>query len=367
MTVGEKLHWRRNNEGSIEVEKKKLSVFNKIKTSIFDFEGYEDLAAEKVSKTIVYIVLLMLIFGILISIAYTFQFSQIINEAKSYVDGEISEINYENNELSIKFNNGQEIAQIDSNNLLADKVIINTTSDEEKIKKSIAEIELEEKGILILKDKVLIKTNISTNNMEYSYKDISEKYNINKVNKDEIISILSGEQKQIFMASLFIAMFVYMFIIYFSSVLVDILLLALLAYIVTKIAGLRLKYSAIYNIAAYSLTLSIILNMIYVMVNIFTGYTIKYFQIMYTTIASIYIITAILIIKSNVIKKQLELNKIIEEQERVKQELKQKEDTEKQQEEQGKREREKQEKKEKEKSENEGEGTPVSEPEGDNA
>lgn len=348
------------------MEKKKLSFFNKIKTSIFDFEGYQDLAAEKVSKTIVYIVLLMLIFGIIISIAYTFQFSQIINEAKNYVNNEISEINYENNELSIKFNNGEEIAKIDSNNLLADKVIINTTSDEEKIKQSHKEIELEEKGILILKDKILIKTSISTDNMEYSYKDISEKYNINKVNKDEIISILSGEQKQIFMASLFIAMFIYMFIIYLSTVLVDILFLALLAYIVTRIAGLRLKYSAIYNLAAYSITLPIILNIIYIIANIFTGYTIEYFRIMYTAIASIYIITAVLIIKSNVIKKQLELNKIIEEQERVKQELKQKEEEKKQQEEQDRREQEREKSKKEKKEENES-GNSGSEPEGDNA
>ena len=45
---------------------------------------------------------------------------------------------------------------------------------------------------------------------------------------------------------------------------------------------------------------------------------------MYTAIASIYIITAILMIKSDVIKKQLELNRIIEEQERVREEIKQK-------------------------------------------
>ena len=72
---------------------------------------------------------------------------------------------------------------------------------------------------------------------------------------------------------------------------------------------------------------------------------------MYTALASIYIITSILIIKSDVMKKQLELNRIIEEQERVRQELKRKEEEEKEQAEQErrKREREKREKKEKEK------------------
>ena len=47
---------------------------------------------------------------------------------------------------------------------------------------------------------------------------------------------------------------------------------------------------------------------------------------MYTAIASIYIITAILMIKSDVIKKQLELNRIIEKQKKVREELKRKEE-----------------------------------------
>ena len=55
------------------------------------------------------------------------------------------------------------------------------------------------------------------------------------------------------------------------------------------------------------------MNIIYFIVNSFTGFTIKYFEIMYTTVATIYIATAILMIRSDVIKKQIELNKIIEE------------------------------------------------------
>ena len=172
---------------------------------------------------------------------------------------------------------------------------------------------------------------------------------------------------------LFVGTMLYIFIIYLSNILVDMLLLAILTYIVTRIAGLRLKHSAVYNIATYSLTLPIILNIIYFVVNAFTGFVIQYFQLMYTALASIYIITAILIIKSDVMKKQLELNRIIEEQERVRQELKRKEEEEKEQAEQErrKREREKREKKEKEKKEREEKkeekGNLGNEPEGDNA
>ena len=226
-----------------------------------------------------------------------------------------------------------------------------------------------------MKDRIIIKTELSTKLMEYSYKDISEEYNINKIDKQEIINILSGQTMYTFLVAFFIVMLIYMFIIYFSSILIDIFLLAILAYIVTRLAGLRLKYSAIYNIATYSLTLPVLLNIIYIVINRFTGFTIEYFQIMYTAIASIYIITSILMIKSDVIKKQYELNKIIEEQERVRQELKRKEEEQKEKEEQERRERERAKKKEKEKQKkereekkkNKGEGEIGETPEGGNA
>ena len=366
----------KNGEGSTKVEKNKLSFFKKIKISIFDFDGYQDLAAEKISKTIIYIVLLMLIFSIVISCIYVSQFYELINQAKNYINNNISEIKYEDYQMTVIPTNGEEVTEIDVNNIINSKIIINTqTTEEAKIQETIDKISKQNNGILFLKDRIIIKTELSTKLMEYSYKDISEEYNINKIDKQEIINILSGQTMYTFLVAFFIVMLIYMFIIYFSSILIDIFLLAILAYIVTRLAGLRLKYSAIYNIATYSLTLPVLLNIIYIVINRFTGFTIEYFQIMYTAIASIYIITSILMIKSDVIKKQYELNKIIEEQERVRQELKRKEEEQKEKEEQERRERERAKKKEKEKQKkereekkkNKGEGEIGETPEGGNA
>lgn len=229
------------------------------------------------------------------------------------------------------------------------------------------EISNSDNGIIVLKNRIIIKSSLSNNLTEIDYKTISEKYNITNISKDEIINLLSSKEMYISIAIFFAKAILYMFIIYFSTVLIDILLLVVLTYIVTRIAGLRLKHTAVYNIAAYSLTLPIILNILYFIVNSLTGFTIKYFQVMYTAIASIYIITAILMIKSDVIKKQLELNRIIEEQERVKQELKRKEEKEKEEAEQERRKKER-EKKNKEKEEKKEENDGINkEPEGDNA
>lgn len=380
------------------MEKEKLSFFKKVKISIFDFDGYQELAAEKISRTIGYIVLLILIFAIIISLTYTFQFNALIGNVREYINNEISEIKYENYELSIipnekqvssenqvqgnqedEVNNEpaiedeQKVMKIDSNELIPAKIIINTeTTAEEEIQANINEISSSQNGILILKDRIIIKNEFSTNLAEYTYKTISEQYNINKIDKTEILNMLSGQAINRVLIIFFITILLYMFIIYVSTMLIDILLLVVLTYIVARISGLRLKYSAIYNIASYSLTLPVILNMIYFVVNRLTGFTIQYFQIMYTALASIYIITAILMIKSDVIKKQIELNKIIEEQEKVKQELKRKEEEKREQEEQERRrqEREKREKKEKEKEpgqEKKGSGDVEETPEGGNA
>ena len=353
------------------MEGKKLSFFKKVKLSILDFDGYQNLAAEKISRTIGYLVLIMLLFSVVISATYTFKGYQLVNRVKDYISTEIAEIQYENYELTIIPNSGEAVTEINVEDVFPFKIILNTQeTDEEKIQESIDQLAKEENALLLLKDRLVLKSEISTKLLETSYKTISETYTINKLDKDETLAILSGPLVHQFMLLFFVTAIFYMFILYFSSILVDILLLFVLAYIVTRIAGLRLKYSAIYNIAAYSLTLPVLLNILYFVVNAFTGFTIRYFQIMYTAIASIYIITAILMIKSDVIKQQVELNRILEEQERVRQELKRQEEEKKEKEEQEKREkeREKQEKeKQKEEKKKKEEGNLGKQPEGDNA
>ena len=348
------------------MKEEKLSFLRKVKISIFDFDGYQELAAEKISRTVGYIVLLMLTFSILTSLAYMYIFNNRINDVENYVRSEISEIKYENYQLTVITNSGEEITKLDNEDAGV-KVIINTqTDDEGKIQESIAEIKSQNNGILILKDKIIIKSQVSANPLEFSYKDISEQYNINVIDKNEVLNLLSGSQIKTAMVMLCLAMALYMFIIYFSTIMLDIFLLAVLAYIVARISGLRLKISAVFNIAAYSLTLPVVLNIIYAVVNTITGFTIQYFQIMYTAIASIYVVTSILMIKSDIIRRQMELNRIVEEQEKVRAELKQKEEEEREKAEAERRRREKEKQKKKER-EKEKEGNVGNEPEGDNA
>ena len=74
------------------------------------------------------------------------------------------------------------------------------------------------------------------------------------------------------------------------------------------------------TLAIYSLTLSIILNLIYIVQYNFTGFEIPYFEMLYLLIAYIYIIAAILIIKTDLINQVMQLQRIQEEQKKISQE-----------------------------------------------
>lgn len=74
------------------MEIKEKNFFKKIWTSIRDFEGYEEFAAEKVLKAIKYIVLLTLIFVAIIAISYTYKFYSVVEQAKTYVQENIEDI-----------------------------------------------------------------------------------------------------------------------------------------------------------------------------------------------------------------------------------------------------------------------------------
>ena len=69
----------------------------------------------------------------------------------------------------------------------------------------------------------------------------------------------------------------------------------MIGYIAGTFSHLKMRFKNIYNIAIHGLTLPIILNLVYIIINVLTGYTIKYFSIMYMAIACIYVITAILV------------------------------------------------------------------------
>lgn len=338
-------------------EEVKISFWKKLKISIFGLEEYQKLIVQKTRKTIFYVIILMLIFAFFLSFALTYKFSQKVTEVKKYIEENIETLEFDNGKLLIS---GKESNVIQTDKLYDGKIIIDTEENisNEKLEKYKDDIKSYYNGIIILRDTVMIRS-ITGTFTTISLEEVSDKFNLVKLNKQDIISVFSSNNVYSIYISFYIVMFVYMFIIYLSTTLLDAILYSFLGYITGISVNLRIRYKNVYNVAIYSMTLPIILNLIYMIVNILTGYTIKYFSILYMAITCIYVIAAILIIRSEIIKKQIELSKILEEQEKVRQEIEEKERQKKEEEEKEKiRKKDEKERQEQKKKKQENKKTP---------
>ena len=305
------------------MQNEKIGFFQKIVISIKDFDKYVLLASEKISESLKYLLNLMLIFSVLISIGFTYVFYTTIQKGIVYYNNNIKSVNYTDGELTV---NEDEKIVIENDKFIIQYIEFDTAKTEDSYEND-GKVELYNSSIIFLKDKVIIKIPIiDSYTLTYSYKDFESKYNITQFNEKDLVNIITNLNKPYLYLVAFVSIFIYMFLVYTISGIFDIFLLTLLGYIIGKIAKIKFRLSSAFRVGVHALTLPIILNLIYILINLFTGFTIKYFGWMYTTISYIYVIVAILMIKTDIINTQIELAKIMKEQEKVRQKLKQKEE-----------------------------------------
>ena len=329
--------------------KKRDGFFKTVLKSIKDFDKYEQFGLEGMGRTCLYLLQMVAIITIIVVAVLIYQFSTTMQSAVIYFNDNVQEMSYTDGILTV---NSNQKLEVDTNSTIAQKIIVDTSDlTDEQIEQYRTDLNDLNSGIILLKDKILIKNEMLTAITETTYTDILSQYNITNLDKQSVLDYIYANQSQVYI-SVAIVEFIYMFAIYLTSILMDTLVLALLGLIVSRIAGMKIKFLACFIMGVYALTLPIILNILYIILNAFTGYTIKYFQIMYTAISYIYMVAAILIIKSDYIKRQMELDKLKSEQEKVRAELdRQKEEDRKEEE---KRKEEKKEQKEKESGANAG-------------
>ena len=318
-------------------ENKKIGFFKSIFYSITNIEKYPEMAAQGMAKTFGYLMKIMIIFSVIVCIGLMYQFSLLVKNGVNYIQNDLPDMSYSNGELTVE---SEEPIILKNVNSVVNNIIIDTnTADEGVIDEYVKSISQEDSGIILLKNKIIIKNSaVATSNI-YSYNDLLgglSNENIESATKQDLVNYLSGSKMNYIYISFFAIMFIYTLIIYLVSVLVDILLIAILGNITTLFAKMRIKFSALFNMAVYAITLSVLLNALYIAVNTITGFEIKYFQVMYIAIAYIYITATIFIIKIDYTKRQGELIRIIEEQKKVKEELDQKQDEEEKKEEEKK-------------------------------
>ena len=236
-------------------------------------------------------------------------------------------------------------------------MIIIDTSENVDTEKLVQKINAHENGIAFLSDRIIVSSSLLIEDKSISLEGIPEGA---IDNKQELLSLLDESNMIYIYILIFETILIYFFIIYLASNFVDVIVLGALGYIFARIVRLRLRFKATFNIGIHAISLPILLNTAYIIVNTFTGFKINHFQWMYTSISYIYVAVAILMIKTEIINQKIQLMQLKRIQENLEEtqdeEIGDKEDKE-----------EKEEKQDKEKEENKKDDIGNEQPEGNNA
>ncbi len=311
--VAKKVFKRKENKG--------IPQYKKVWYSITKFEKYPEMAAEGTPKAFKYLLFLSLIVSVILSIFITIQIGKMIKSSIKFFDENISSIIYENGELHAELKGDNKI-----DNEFGTLIVDTGDISNEKITEYEGNISSSKIGIIWLKNYVKFRINGKTT--KYEYKNVLEQLEINSFDKQTVLKYLN-EKVDSFNVYIFyfFSEGVVLFITLFIATLADILILSVFGILTAIITKISLRYRAIFNMSTYAITLSAILKTIYRLVQIYTDFQIKNFDLMYTAIAYICLTAAIFMIRSDVIKQQMELIKLRDEKEN-KEEEKEKEEEE---------------------------------------
>lgn len=327
LTIKPKYFLEKEIKMSKKEETVKINFFKKIWYSITKFEQYPAMAVEGFKRAMGYLVMLTAIVTIFITIGSILQLKTVVNELAKYIQDNIPEFSYEEGKISMNTEENIIISNVE--NVAIDKIVIAPSAKTEEEKEQVQkENEIEGITVYFFDEQIILNSQGASENLlkqTFSYSDFIANYtgeNIQKFDKTELVQYLTGQKMSSFFARYGIAIFAQWLIISIFSMMLNALEVAILGWVTMSIARLKIKFVAIYNMAVYSLTLSTFLNITYIIINYFTSFTITYFQVAYIAIAYIYLAAVIFILKDDLIKKMQEVEKIQQEQIKVREEIK---------------------------------------------
>ena len=326
-----------------ENKTKNINFFKKLWYSITKFEKYPDMAAEGLGNAIKYLIIITFIVSIFITIGSAIETHKVIGELANYIKDNIPEFSYSDGKINAEIENPIIITEI--NNSAIDKIVIDPNAETEETKNS-SKIANEIVGntIYFFKDQVILVAraeNGQTNEQPYTYGDFIKSYtqeDIKEFDKQGLVEYMTSSRMNSYYIRYVVAILINLLLVNVLVALLDTLQLAILGWITTLVARIRMKFVAIYNMSIYALTLSMILNIVYIIINYFVDFTIDYFQIAYIAIAYIYLAASIFILKDDFMKRQEEVEKLKQEQIKVREEIRKQEEDKKKKQEEPKRE-----------------------------
>lgn len=298
----------------MEDKKEKLGFFSRVRIAVTKLENYGIFLEEKTSIAVKYFFLIVLVLAICMATVETYSFMKIVSKGYTYIKNELPDFSYTNGNLEFSKN----VQSYDSEFDLY--MIADTSSDLsgetlKEYKNNIKSI-----GIIFLKDKAVYL--YGNNEVEYVYTDLSKEYGIDNIDRQGLIEKIDSIGMIGIATTIFIMLLIGLYILQLFSIFMDWIIISIFAFVVARICKINMTYKHVWNISIYALTFPIILTIIYNVAYYLIGFYTDYFRMVYLLISYIYVVAVILMIKSDLIRQQIEVQKIIEVQKQVHEELK---------------------------------------------
>lgn len=254
---------------------KRISFFKRLKMAIFQLENYIEFINERLYKSIWFCIKMTIICSIVIVIANAIFVYTKYGSPTKYVDNMVPDFSYEKSELQIN----------------------EADAKSSENKKMIASVMKK------------IKPTLTTVLGDSSY------------NKELLINDIEANERQVVIVA-GIAVFLESAFEIFSFWIIVAIMTSVIGWLVLSFSRLKMRYSKLFALSIYASTLTTIISVIYILLNSFFGIYIEVFDYLSMLIAYIYITAVIYMIKSDLIKQQMELIRIATVQAKVKEQLK---------------------------------------------
>ncbi len=278
------------------METEKIGFFKRVKMAIFNLEKYGTFANEKFSKALKYLILLIVIVTVCLAVTSVIKLDKQVGKLTSFIKSEeFPDFKLKDGKLDAKSKLNSYDREYDG------KLIIDTTEDlpDETLKEYKKEGKEVSYTVIFLKDKIVYRFDINSDNWyETTYNNATTMFGVSELTKEKLVNDYLNDDV-IFQLRVVLFIYAFMTILLMNIVILleDVLIISIFGWLSSKIARVSVSLTKCFSLGIYSLTLSIILSTIYSIVNSFTGFTIRYFEIMYMIIAYIYMIASIMIMK----------------------------------------------------------------------
>lgn len=256
-----------------------MGILKKIINSTYNFKSYNFFISEKLSKAIMYLLLLAFLSSTFLILKVGFSFKKDFSYFQEILTNEMPSFTLDNSELIVDstmpiiFEEGNTIVIIDTNTEFNPNAFNEYNT-----------------GIFIGKDMLIVKENSSEiTTMNYSSFQLT-----NPFTSDDLSSLIST-----FSSVIMVFIVVFAFVFSFVGKLISLfLIMPLSALVISSILNKKLSYSNLIKISAYSLTVPILLKTFFKLI----GLRIPVFFILYYGIGFVYLIFAIKNINLEIIK-----------------------------------------------------------------